>query len=166
MLCVLFCALTAWTVEVPTKDWELILCKNSLKRGWGQGSCFSPAAPPRSFVSGKHSLNHFPGTFQIGRKDRLWRNLSKMAVRFGKQEFNFFPRTFILPQDIKQLRKAWEDGGTNVSQDKCIHNKCHCIFRCPGRDLSYGNKFDLRIYAYVTSYDPLRIYIFSDGLEL
>lgn len=57
-------------------------------------------------------LNHFPGTFQIGRKDRLWRNLSKMQLRFGKQEFSFFPRTFILPQDIKLLRKAWEDGSS------------------------------------------------------
>ena len=35
-----------------------------------------------------------------------------MQVRFGKQEFSFFPRTFILPQDIKLLRKAWEDSGS------------------------------------------------------
>ena len=27
-----------------------------------------------------------------------------------------------------------------------------------------GHKFDLRIYVYIPSYDPLRIYIFNDGL--
>lgn len=26
------------------------------------------------------------------------------------------------------------------------------------------SKFDMRIYVYVSSYDPLRIYIFEDGL--
>lgn len=30
-------------------------------------------------------VNHFPGTFQIGRKDRLWRNLSRMMVHHGKK---------------------------------------------------------------------------------
>lgn len=35
-----------------------------------------------------------------------------MQLQFGKQEFNFIPRTFILPQDIKLLRRAWEDSGS------------------------------------------------------
>lgn len=56
-------------------------------------------------------LNHFPGTFQIGRKDKLWRNLSKMQLHFGKKEFGFFPQTYCLPYDNKLLKRAWEDGG-------------------------------------------------------
>ncbi|XP_068185774.1 tubulin monoglutamylase TTLL4 isoform X2 [Antennarius striatus] len=129
-------------------------------------------------------LNHFPGTFQIGRKDRLWRNLSKMQVRFGKQEFSFFPRTFILPQDIKLLRKVWEDSNTRQKWIikppasargigiQVIHKWSQMPRKRPLLVQKYlhkpylisGNKFDLRIYVYVTSYDPLRIYIFSDGL--
>ncbi|RVE57802.1 hypothetical protein OJAV_G00202890 [Oryzias javanicus] len=134
---------------------------------------------------GEHQkLNHFPGTFQIGRKDRLWRNLSKMRHRFGKQEFSFFPRTFILPQDVKLLRKAWEDGGSRQkwiikppasargTGIQVIHKWSQMPHKRPLLVQKYlhkpylisGNKFDLRIYVYVPCYDPLRIYIFSDGL--
>ncbi|KAM9850500.1 tubulin monoglutamylase TTLL4 [Aulostomus maculatus] len=134
---------------------------------------------------GEHQkLNHFPGTFQIGRKDRLWRNLSKMQLRFGRQEFNFVPRTFVLPQDIKLLRKAWEDGGSRQKWIikppasargigiQVIHKWSQMPHKRPLLVQKYlhkpylisGNKFDLRIYVYVTCYDPLRIYIFSDGL--
>ncbi|KAM3849920.1 tubulin monoglutamylase TTLL4 [Diretmus argenteus] len=129
-------------------------------------------------------LNHFPGSFQIGRKDRLWRNLSKMQARFGKREFSFFPRSFILPQDIKRLRKAWEDGGSRKKWIikppasargigiQVIHKWSQMPRKRPLLVQKYlhkpylisGNKFDLRIYVYVTSYDPLRVYIFSDGL--
>ncbi|XP_032423892.1 tubulin monoglutamylase TTLL4 isoform X3 [Xiphophorus hellerii] len=134
---------------------------------------------------GEHQkLNHFPGTFQIGRKDRLWRNLSKMQHRFGKQEFDFFPKTFILPQDIKLLRKAWEDSGSRKKWIikppasargmgiQVIHKWSQLPRKRPLLVQKYlhkpyligGNKFDLRIYVYVTSYEPLRIYLFSDGL--
>uniref|UniRef100_A0A673I7N1 Tubulin polyglutamylase TTLL4-like n=1 Tax=Sinocyclocheilus rhinocerous TaxID=307959 RepID=A0A673I7N1_9TELE len=129
-------------------------------------------------------LNHFPGSFQIGRKDRLWRNLSKMQARFGKREFGFFPRSFILPQDIKLLRKAWEDGGSKHKWIvkppasargigiQVIHKWSQMPRKRPLLVQKYlhkpylisGNKFDLRIYVYVTSYDPLRVYIFNDGL--
>lgn len=129
-------------------------------------------------------LNHFPGSFQIGRKDRLWRNVSKMQARFGKKEFNFLPQSFILPQDIKLLKKAWEDCGSRQKWIvkppasargigiQVIHKWSQLPKRRPLLVQRYihkpyligGSKFDLRIYVYVTCYDPLRIYLFKDGL--
>ncbi|XP_045068006.1 tubulin polyglutamylase TTLL4 isoform X2 [Coregonus clupeaformis] len=129
-------------------------------------------------------LNHFPGSFQIGRKDRLWRNLSKMQAQFGKREFSFFPRSFVLPQDIKLLRKAWEDRGSRQKWIikppasargigiQVIHKWSQMPRKRPLLVQKYlhkpylisGNKFDLRIYVYVSSYDPLRVYVFQDGL--
>ncbi|KAM4836493.1 tubulin monoglutamylase TTLL4 [Thomomys bottae] len=128
-------------------------------------------------------LNHFPGSFQIGRKDRLWRNLSRMQGRFGKKEFSFFPQSFILPQDAKLLRKVWESSSRQKWIVKppasargigiqVIHKWSQLPKRRPLLVQRYlhkpylisGSKFDLRIYVYVTSYDPLRIYLFSDGL--
>ncbi|KAM7105923.1 LOW QUALITY PROTEIN: tubulin monoglutamylase TTLL4 [Molossus nigricans] len=134
-------------------------------------------------IRGHQKLNHFPGSFQIGRKDRLWRNLSRMQSRFGKKEFSFFPQSFILPQDAKLLRKAWESSSRQKWIVKppasargigiqVIHKWSQLPKRRPLLVQRYlhkpylisGSKFDLRIYVYVTSYDPLRIYLFSDGL--
>ncbi|NXF92897.1 TTLL4 polyglutamylase, partial [Eubucco bourcierii] len=129
-------------------------------------------------------LNHFPGSFQIGRKDRLWRNLLKMQARCGKKEFNFFPQSFILPQDIKLLRKVWEEGANRQKWIvkppasargigiQVIHKWSQLPKRRPLLVQRYlhkpyligGKKFDLRIYVYVTCYDPLRVYLFKDGL--
>uniref|UniRef100_A0A6I8NXR2 Tubulin tyrosine ligase like 4 n=1 Tax=Ornithorhynchus anatinus TaxID=9258 RepID=A0A6I8NXR2_ORNAN len=129
-------------------------------------------------------LNHFPGSFQIGRKDRLWRNLSRMQIRHGRKEFDFFPQSFILPQDAKPLRQAWEDGGGRRKWIvkppasargigiQVIHKWSQLPKRRPLLVQRYlhkpylisGSKFDLRVYVYVTSYDPLRVYLFTDGL--
>jgi tubulin polyglutamylase TTLL4 len=51
------------------------------------------------------------GTFNIGRKDRLWKNYHKLMLKHGKSEFGFLPRTFCLPADTKLLRKVWERKG-------------------------------------------------------
>ncbi|XP_060080491.1 tubulin monoglutamylase TTLL4-like [Ylistrum balloti] len=129
-------------------------------------------------------LNHFPGSFQIGRKDRLWRNLSKMQLHCGKKEYGFFPQTFVLPYDNKLLKRAWEDGGNKqkwiikppasargigikvISKWNQIPRKRAVIVqRYLGRPyLINDSKFDMRIYVYVSSYDPLRVYVFEDGL--
>ncbi|XP_066882987.1 tubulin monoglutamylase TTLL4 isoform X2 [Kogia breviceps] len=140
-------------------------------------------SPSFRSIQEHQKLNHFPGSFQIGRKDRLWRNLSRMQSRFGKKEFSFFPQSFILPQDAKLLRKAWESSSRQKWIVKppasargigiqVIHKWSQLPKRRPLLVQRYlhkpylisGSKFDLRIYVYVTSYDPLRIYLFSDGL--
>ncbi|XP_076436228.1 tubulin monoglutamylase TTLL4-like [Babylonia areolata] len=129
-------------------------------------------------------LNHFPGSFQLGRKDRLWRNLSRMQVSFGKKEFGFFPRTYILPQDMKHLKRTWEDSNSRQKWIikppasarglgiKVISKWSQIPRRRPVIVQKYlskpllinDSKFDMRVYVYVTSYDPLRAYIYEDGL--
>ncbi|KAK2180874.1 hypothetical protein NP493_421g01044 [Ridgeia piscesae] len=129
-------------------------------------------------------VNHFPGSFQMGRKDRLWRNLSRMQVHYGKREFNFFPQTFVLPIDAKLLKRAWDEGGNRhkwiikppASARGIGIRVVHKWNQIPKRRqvivqrylsrpyLINGSKFDLRLYVYITSYDPLRIYLYDDGL--
>lgn len=129
-------------------------------------------------------MNHFPGSFQIGRKDHLWRNLLRLMTKFGKKEFGFMPRTYILPQDNKLLRSAWEKhcgkdrwivkppASARGAGIKVIHKWSQIPKKCPLIVQKYisdpylinGNKFDLRLYALVASINPLRIYLYDNGL--
>ncbi|XP_076349307.1 tubulin monoglutamylase TTLL4-like isoform X2 [Tachypleus tridentatus] len=128
-------------------------------------------------------VNHFPGSFQLGRKDRLWQNFRRMQAHHGESVFNFIPETFILPLDSRNLRQIWEQEGKRrwilkppasargtgisvVSKWSQIPKKQPLIVQRYISEpyLINGTKFDLRIYVLVTSFDPLRIYIFSDGL--
>ena len=70
-------------------------------------------------------INHFPGTFNIGRKDKLWKNYHKLRMKFGKEEFSFLPRTFCLPGDTKLLKKVWERRGCKA---KWIGKKYYLFF--------------------------------------
>ncbi|RNA18241.1 Tubulin polyglutamylase [Brachionus plicatilis] len=127
-------------------------------------------------------INHFPGSFQIGRKDRLCRNLYHAQAIFGKQEYNFVPITYVLPQDYNLLKQELETKNSKwilkppasargqgirvVNKIEQIPKKRACVVQkyLSNPYLIDGLKFDLRIYVYVTSYDPLRIYLFNDGL--
>lgn len=46
-------------------------------------------------------VNHYPGDFHIGRKDKLWMHLLEMSRRFP--EFDIMPYTYVLPKDHDQL---------------------------------------------------------------
>lgn len=130
-------------------------------------------------------FNHLPGSFQIGRKDRVWRNLQNQMIKHGKKEFGFMPRTFVIPHDLKTLRQVWpryaqrnvkwiikppaSARGTGI---KVVNQWAQIPKRKPLIVQRYierpllinGSKFDLRLYVLVTSINPLRVFIHTDGL--
>ncbi|XP_013139610.1 PREDICTED: uncharacterized protein LOC106104195 isoform X2 [Papilio polytes] len=130
-------------------------------------------------------MNHFPGTFHIGRKDRLWRNLQKLVSKYGMNEFGIMPKTYVLPHDMKLLKHDWEKHAANnekwiikppasargtgikvVSRWTQIPKKRPVVVQryVSKPYLINGNKFDMRLYVLVTSIHPLRIYLYKDGL--
>lgn len=52
-------------------------------------------------------VNHFPGMFQLSRKNHLARNLVKMYKEFGPL-YKFFPRTFLLPSELGEFKNTFE----------------------------------------------------------
>ena len=128
-------------------------------------------------------INHYPGIYNITKKNALGNNLNKLA-KLIPQEFDFFPETYMMPHDYKEFSKYIEnqknprtfickpaDGsqgkGIFLTRDttkilptdhmvvqKYLH-KPHLI-----DDL----KYDLRVYAVVYGMNPIRVYIYKDGL--
>ena len=52
-------------------------------------------------------INHFPGTFLLGRKDRLTRCLGRFRRRAGRDQMDFYPRSFILPGAYADFKAAF-----------------------------------------------------------
>ncbi|VDM95547.1 unnamed protein product [Thelazia callipaeda] len=128
-------------------------------------------------------VNHFPGAFHIGRKDRLWQHISEMMEIWGSEEYEIMPTTFILPRDFKKLKTHLQKSASHIiilkppasargvgitfaSQIKDIPKQTSLVAQhYIGRPLIINSaKFDLRLYVYLTSIDPLRIYLYNDGL--
>lgn len=48
-------------------------------------------------------VNHFPGTYLLGRKDNMARFCNRFRRTFGPENFEYFPKTFICPADRAEL---------------------------------------------------------------
>lgn len=127
-------------------------------------------------------INHFPGMLEICRKDLLARNLIRMQRMFPR-DYNFFPKTWCFPADLgdaityAKLRRnktfilkpeAGSQGrGIIITKSlkdirPCDRGICQVYISRPL--LIDGYKFDLRVYTLITSCEPLRIYIYNEGL--
>uniref|UniRef100_A0A8V5HC29 Uncharacterized protein n=1 Tax=Melopsittacus undulatus TaxID=13146 RepID=A0A8V5HC29_MELUD len=127
-------------------------------------------------------INHFPGMMELCRKDLLARNLNRMLKLFPK-EYRIFPRTWCLPADYgdfraygcRRKRRVFICKPDSGCQGKGIfitqnpedikhgeHMICQQYISKPF--LIDGFKFDMRIYVLVTSCDPLRVFVYKEGL--
>ena len=49
-------------------------------------------------------INVFPRMDEITRKDKLCKNINRMQKKFGKESFDFFPTTYILPDSYAEFQ--------------------------------------------------------------
>ena len=126
-------------------------------------------------------VNHFPGMFEISRKNCLAKNLNRFREVFPN-DYDFYPQTWVFPQDLSRLKGMFKGTCPTLivkpeasSQGKGIYlvdkweelnfikNSIAQIY-VNSPLLIDGLKFDLRIYVLITGCDPLRIYIHEEGL--
>lgn len=124
--------------------------------------------------------NHFPCTWQLGRKDYLWKNF-KLLNSFFPEDYNFIPETYILPEDQTNFIKAHDDHPEKVwivkpvassrgrgirllANINSLPKKCLVSKYLEKPHIINNKKYDLRLYVVITSFSPLKIYLYEDGL--
>ena len=150
-------------------------------------NCLWGKVPPHEELAQMNvyqKVNHFPGTYNLGRKDSLARNLTKFRRRWGHENCDFVPRTFLLPADREELAAYYSQvpsgtlfiskpnaaargiGIKVLTDPTAIAKDKSCVVQhyIANPLLINGCKFDMRIYVAVTCFDPLRVYVFEEGL--
>lgn len=130
-------------------------------------------------------INYYPGIYVLARKNILGLKLMSMKEKF-KHHYDFFPMTWMLPQQYSEFRQYYEDKPVGKTRTYIVKPEADCqgrgIFLTRKlEDLENGKhyvvqryitkpylienlKFDLRIYVLLCGTNPLRLYIYEDGL--
>ena len=126
-------------------------------------------------------VNRFPKMHEMTRKDLMYKNIAKMQTLHGVRNFDFAPKTFILPQEAGELEQEMSEMEDYWIVKPCASSQGKGIFlvtrfaEIPRKEyvvckyisnplLIDGFKFDLRVYVAITSIHPLRIYLYNEGL--
>ncbi|GAB5573048.1 tubulin polyglutamylase TTLL5 isoform X13 [Prionailurus iriomotensis] len=150
-------------------------------------------------LSEAQKVNHFPRrSYELTRKDRLYKNIIRMQHTHGFKAFHILPQTFLLPAEYAEFCSRTlhhrallhkDTGQYSYSKDRgpwivkpvassrgrgvyLINNPNQIsleenilVSRYINNPLLIDDfKFDVRLYVLVTSYDPLVIYLYEEGL--
>lgn len=130
-------------------------------------------------------INHFPGIYILARKNLFGLGLMSMREHFP-DDYNFFPETWTIPLQFSQFRHYYESAEkgkarTYIVKPEALSQGRGIFLTRSIEDILNGNKyviqryiknpllidrlkFDLRIYVLLAGTDPLRLYIYHEGL--
>ena len=128
---------------------------------------------------------HFIGNTLFYYKNELYRNYIYMKSHFN-EDYNFMPVTYEYPKDAKEIQQIFSNYTLNIndlwlvkpkdlscgsgihilkSLDEEKDKKEYIITRYVSTPhLINEKKYDIRIYVLVTGFQPLRIYLYKEGL--
>ncbi|XP_041969734.1 probable beta-tubulin polyglutamylase isoform X2 [Aricia agestis] len=127
-------------------------------------------------------VNHFPRSYELTRKDKLFKNIEKMQYFRGYKNFDFIPTSFLMPTEYKELctthyrtkgpwivKPAASSRGRGIyivnTPEQIPKDENVVVAKYIDKPLLIGgHKCDLRLYVCVTSIDPLLIYLYEEGL--
>ncbi|NWT28924.1 TTLL5 polyglutamylase, partial [Cardinalis cardinalis] len=127
-------------------------------------------------------VNHFPRSYELTRKDRLYKNVCRMQLTHGFKTFHILPQTFILPTEYQEFCNTYskDRGPWIVKPVASSRGRGVYLINNPNQIVVEDNilvsryisnplliddfKFDVRLYVLVTSYDPLVVYLYEEGL--
>ena len=132
-------------------------------------------------------LNHFPNFYELTRKDLMAKNIKKYKKQLLKEgktvdHLDFLPLTYVLPQDmsvfieefkkypnslwiLKPNNRCQGQGITLLNKTQNINvNDVYVVSKYIDNPfLMGGKKFDMRIYCLVTTFHPLKAYLYQQG---
>lgn len=163
--------LMGWELSYdPDVEWDVLWTDNAV-----QPETLSKMQPFQK-------INHFPGMYSLARKTNLARNLMRMRKAFP-DDYKFFPQTWLLPSESADFKSQVSKKGRKtyiIKPAASCQGRGIYLTRSPETvELSEpcvaqrylhrpylidGLKFDLRLYVLLAGCDPLKIFLFRDGL--
>lgn len=139
----------------------------------------SKGPPLQNILMPNQRIERFLRTFKIGSKIGLHASLT-IYRQHTRKNLPFYPQTYLIPEEMDSFKKHFTDheiwivkptGGScgrgifliNEMPEK--FNEQYIVQQYISNPmLVHGLKFDLRFYVAMTSLNPLRLYIYRDGL--
>jgi hypothetical protein len=129
-------------------------------------------------------FNHLIADGEITVKSFLYRNYLNFKKNFS-EDFNYMSVTYTLPRDYKKIKENFEnyipqsnylwllkpsgsargEGIKFMESFSDVPKNLTILTRyIHNPDLLKGRKYDLRVYIFVTGHQPLKIYVYNEGV--